>query len=36
MDDCRVLPVQQVLSALSVLEIWRLVRRLSGTTVARP
>ena len=28
------LPVQQVLSTLSVLEIRRLVRRLSGTTVA--
>jgi len=30
------LPVQQVLSTLSVLEMRRLIRRLSGTTVARP
>jgi DNA processing protein len=30
------LPVPQVLSTLSVLEMRRLIRRLSGTTVARP
>jgi DNA processing protein len=30
------LPVPQVLSTLSVLEMRRLVRRLSGTTVVRP
>jgi DNA processing protein len=30
------LPVQQVLSTLSVLEMRRLIRRLSGSTVARP
>ena len=29
------LPVSQVLSTLSVLEMRRLIRRLSGTTVAR-
>ncbi len=30
------LPVQQVLSTLSVLEMRRLIRRLSGTMVSRP
>ena len=30
------LPVPQVLSTLSVLEMRRLIRRLSGTTVSRP
>jgi hypothetical protein len=30
------LPVPQVLSTLSVLEMRRLIRRLSGTTVVRP
>ena len=30
------LPVSQVLSTLSVLEMRRLIRRLSGTTVVRP
>jgi DNA processing protein len=30
------LPVSQVLSTLSVLEMRRIIRRLSGTTVLRP